>query len=49
MRRAWHIIRPFLAGIGVLVALLALILIPALSTTKNVASQVGRCKGRRRT
>jgi hypothetical protein len=40
VRRAWHIIRPFLAGIGVLVALLALILIPALSTTKNVASQV---------
>ena len=39
MRRAWHIIRPFLAGIGVLVALLALILIPALSATKDVASQ----------
>jgi hypothetical protein len=45
VRRAWHIIRPFLAGIGVLAGLLALILIPALSTSKNVASQFAPLQG----
>ena len=37
--RAWHVIKPFAAGIVVLVALLALILVPALSTTSQVQSQ----------
>jgi hypothetical protein len=45
VRRIWHFIKPFLAGIGVLVALLALILIPALSTTKDVASQFAPLQG----
>ena len=39
MRRIWHIVRPFLAGIVVLAALLALILVPALLTKSNVSSQ----------
>ena len=39
MRRVWHVIKPFLAAVGVLVALLALILIPALSSTKSVPEQ----------
>ena len=45
MRKVWHVIRPFLAGLVVLVALLALILVPALSTTENVASQVAPLQG----
>ena len=40
MRRIWHIVKPFLAGIEVLAALLALILVPALSAKSNVTSQV---------
>lgn len=40
MKRAWHILKPFLGGILVLIALLALILIPALSTTSDVAANV---------
>ena len=39
MSRVWHAIRPFLAGIGVLVALAALILIPTLATTGSITSQ----------
>lgn len=39
MSRVWHIVKPFLVGILVLVGLLALILIPALSTSKTVPSQ----------
>ena len=50
VRRVWHFIKPFLAGHRYLVALLALILIPALSTTKNVAPRDrGRCRGRHKT
>jgi hypothetical protein len=37
MKRIWHAIQPFLAGILVLIALLALILVPAYSTTSEVA------------
>lgn len=37
MRRVWHIVRPFLAGLLILIALLALVLIPALTTTGDVA------------
>ncbi len=36
MKRIWHIVRPFLAVILALVGLLALILIPALSTSQDV-------------
>lgn len=39
--RVWHFGKPVLAAIAVLVGLLALILIPALSTTKDVATQAG--------
>ncbi len=39
MSRVWHVIRPFLAGIAILVGLLALILIPALSTSSTVTEQ----------
>lgn len=39
MKRVWHIIKPFLAAIVILVALLALVLIPALTTTDDVAEQ----------
>ena len=39
MRRVWHVIRPFLAGLLVLVGLLALILIPALSSKSNAPKE----------
>lgn len=45
MKRIWHIVRPFLAVILVLVGLLALILIPALSTSKNVAPHFAALSG----
>ncbi len=45
MKRIWHIVRPFLAAILVLVGLLALILIPALSTSKNVAPHFAALSG----
>jgi hypothetical protein len=38
MKRVWHFLKRFLAGILALVALLALILVPALSTTSDVQS-----------
>ncbi len=43
--KVWHAVKPFLAGLAVLVALLALILVPALSATKHVASQVAPLQG----
>lgn len=45
MSRVWHIVKPFLTGIAVLVGLLALILIPALSTTSDVAPQFAALQG----
>lgn len=45
MKRVWHILKPFLAAIVVLVALLALILIPALSTSSSVPAQFQPLQG----
>lgn len=45
MRRTWHILKPFLAGLAILVALLALILIPALTTSKDVSGNVSGLNG----
>lgn len=38
MKRIWHVLKPFLAGILALVALLALVLVPAFTTTSDVQS-----------
>jgi len=43
--RVWHIVKPFLTGVLVLAGLLALILIPALSTTSDVAPQFAALQG----
>lgn len=45
MRRVWHFVKPFLAAIAVLVALLALILIPALSVSSSVPEQFTPLQG----
>ena len=45
MRRVWHVIRPFLAGLLVLVGLLALILVPALSTKSKVPKEFSALSG----
>lgn len=45
MKRVWHFLKPLLAGIGVLVGLLALILVPALTTTDDVADEFGALQG----
>ena len=45
MSRVWHVLRPFGAGLLVLVGLLALILLPALSTSSDVASHFSPLQG----
>ncbi len=45
MSRVWHAAKPLLTGILVLVGLLALILVPALTTTSDVASHVNPLQG----
>jgi hypothetical protein len=45
MRRIWHFLKPFLAGVLVLVGLLALILVPALTTTSDVADHFAALQG----
>lgn len=45
MSRVWHIVKPFGAGLLILVGLLALILIPALSTSSDVASHFAPLQG----
>ncbi len=45
MKRIWHIVRPFLAAVLVLVGLLALILIPALTTSQDVTGNVSALSG----
>ncbi len=45
MRRVWHFIKPLLGAILVLVALLALILIPALSVSSSVPEQLAPLQG----
>ena len=45
MRRVWHVIKPFLAGLLILIGLLALILIPALSTTSKVPKEFAALSG----
>jgi hypothetical protein len=43
--RVWRTIRPYLAGLLVIVALLALILVPAAATSKDVAPLFGSLQG----
>ncbi len=45
MKRVWHILKPFLAGLLILVGLLALILVPALTTSSDVGSHFTPLQG----